>query len=131
MWCHSDLIFHADTVNSIAVCLGLAKGDRKKSVLRDTTLSHNPKKRQIARDVRYFQLKGIFKGTLFFQISNSILETRHTRYNRPMEPPLPDKRMQRLATGMLITMLVILILANLFLSAHPRLVTSALLQKRR
>lgn len=64
MWCHSDLIFHPDTVNSIAVCLGLAKGDRKKSVLRDTTLSHNPKKRQIAWDVRYFQLKGIFKGTL-------------------------------------------------------------------
>jgi len=27
--------------------------------------------------------------------------------------------MQRLATGMLITMLVILVLANLFLSAHP------------
>jgi uncharacterized membrane-anchored protein YjiN (DUF445 family) len=36
-----------------------------------------------------------------------------------MEPPLSDKKMQRLATGMLITMLVILILANLFLSAHP------------
>ncbi len=64
MWCHSDLIFHPDTVNSIAVCLGLAKGDRKKSVLRDTTLGHNPKKGQIARAVRYFQLKGIFKGTL-------------------------------------------------------------------
>ncbi len=36
-----------------------------------------------------------------------------------MEQTLPDKRMQRLATGMLITMLVILVLANLFLSAHP------------
>ena len=36
-----------------------------------------------------------------------------------MEPPLSDKKMQRLATGMLVTMLVILILANLFLSAHP------------
>lgn len=36
-----------------------------------------------------------------------------------MEPTLPDKRMQRLATGMLITMLVILVLANLFLSVHP------------
>src|SRR5690242_5335076 len=36
-----------------------------------------------------------------------------------MEQTLPDKRMQRLATGMLITMLVILVLANLFLSVHP------------
>jgi uncharacterized membrane-anchored protein YjiN (DUF445 family) len=36
-----------------------------------------------------------------------------------MEPFPTDKRMQRLATGMLITMLVILVLANLFLSVHP------------
>jgi uncharacterized membrane-anchored protein YjiN (DUF445 family) len=36
-----------------------------------------------------------------------------------MESFPTDNRMQRLATGMLVTMLVILVLANVFLSAHP------------
>lgn len=36
-----------------------------------------------------------------------------------MEPSLAGNRMQRLATGMLITILAVLVLTNVFLSAHP------------
>src|SRR5688500_2090664 len=34
-------------------------------------------------------------------------------------PSFADNRMRRLATGMLITMLAVLVLANVFLSVHP------------
>ena len=36
-----------------------------------------------------------------------------------LKPSLADNRMQRLATGMLIAMLAVLVLTNVFLSVHP------------
>lgn len=38
---------------------------------------------------------------------------------RSLKPSLADNRMRRLATGMLVAMLVVLVLANVFLSIHP------------